>query len=476
MLFTDPLFLFYFLPLALILVRLASPDGRLRDLTRFVIIFSTLVFYAYENWRWPLIFLAIVGWTYGCAFLINRTGSTPWRKLSLSAGISGGLALLFFFKYLNWLASIFAGLVPVQTWLAGPFGDGHQVILPPGISFYVFEAVSFAIDEYRRKVCFPKDPLDYVTFLAMFPRFIAGPIVRYSDVETQFKTWSGVKQAQGLTLFGIGFFIKVCFADQFSVFVPYAFGVAHPDALQAWSGVLSYTFQLYFDFWGYSLMATGLGMCLGFSFPDNFRSPYHAHSIADFWHRWHITLSSWLRDYLYISLGGNRVGKLRTYINLLVTMTLGGLWHGANYTFVIWGFYHGVLLVAERLCGKTVIEKLPRAIRIGSTFLMVVFGWVLFRASNLSQAGDVFAGMLGINGLAQAFNPLLGSKHLFSVFLSFAGIAFSVWGERWLVRPDRAVTAIAFSGLSSVLVWLMFLVALAVSMSSESIPFLYFQF
>jgi alginate O-acetyltransferase complex protein AlgI len=476
MLFTDSLFLFYFLPAALLLVRASTWGVSVRWWTKVVIVATTIVFYSYENWRWPLIFLSVVGWTYGCAWAISTTGRSGARRAWLVAGISGSLGLLALFKYLNWLTKLWPVFSPLRDWLAGPFGDGVRVILPPGISFYIFEAISFTVDEYRRRVAFPKQPLDYLTFLAMFPRFIAGPIVRYADVAGCFRVWPGMLVARGLTLFGIGFALKVCFADQFAVFVPYAFGTTQPDLLQAWVGALAYAFQLYFDFWGYSLMATGLGLCIGFQFPDNFRSPYHADSIGDFWRRWHITLSSWLRDYLYIPLGGSRAGRGRLTLNLVLTMGLGGLWHGADVTFLVWGLYHGILLAIEHSIGRERMELVPRQIRRPLTFFAVLAGWVLFRATSFGQAGSVLAGVIGINGVNGHFNPLLLEKHMFSVWLVLAGLLFCWRGERWLVRDDRPVAAIDFPPYAMVTVWLVFISAVFVNASSQSIPFLYFQF
>ena len=390
--------------------------------------------------------------------------------------MAGALTILAVFKYLNWITRMVPALAPLRVMVAGPFGDHGQVILPPGISFYIFEAISFAVDAYRGKISFPRRPSDYLTFLGMFPRFIAGPIVRYADLENRIRNWPGMMVGRGLTLFSIGFAMKICFADQFAMFVPYAFATVTPDLLQAWTGTLSYTFQLYFDFWGYSLMATGLGLCLGFPFPDNFRSPYHAASIGEFWRRWHITLSSWLRDYLYIPMGGSRVGRFRLSINLMVTMGLGGLWHGANTTFLIWGLYHGTLLTAEHHVGKDRLERIPRSIRVGATFLAVVFGWVLFRAGSFHQAADVLRGMLGLNGAAVSFNPILLTNHLFSVFFAIGAGIFCIRGERWLVRSDSTVAEIEFPAWAAGAVAVCFIFTLVVDMSSQSIPFLYFQF
>lgn len=295
MLFTDPLFLFYFLPAALLLLRVGTLSGRLATLGKVIIILSTLAFYAYGNVLWPVLFLVVVGGTYVFSVLIGTAQSQAARRIWMWITVFYALAALGTFKYLNWLAEFIPALKPFQSLLLPYFGANGAVVLPPGISFFVFEALSFAIDVYRRKIIQRVGPLDYLTFLAMFPRFIAGPIVRYEDIGHQFVAWSGLALSRGLTIFAIGFSMKTLFADQFATFVPYAFSVAAPDLLQAWTGALAYTYQLYFDFWAYSLMATGLGLCLGFEFPDNFLGPYRSKSITEFWKRWHVTLSSWLR-------------------------------------------------------------------------------------------------------------------------------------------------------------------------------------
>ena len=474
MLFTDPLFLFYFLPLSLLLVRLASRGQQFYFPAKFAIIAVTLAFYAYQNWTWPVLFLLIVGITWLCSWAINQTDDTRWRRIWLCTGLGTSFSALFLFKFLNWLAGLLPLLHPLHASMASLFGENGSIILPPGISFYVFEAASFTIDQYHRKFSFPK-PLDYLSFLAMFPRFVAGPIVRFNDVSQQLQSWPGMRLTRGLSLFSCGFILKVLGADQFAVFVPYAFAVPTPDMLQSWIGVLAYTFQLYLDFWGYSLMATGLGLCLGFEFPDNFRSPYSSSSIGEFWRRWHITLSTWIRDYIFISLGGSRTSLKRTCANLLIAMGLAGLWHGANFTFVVWGLYHGGLLVLERCVGENRLGKISYGFRVTLTFLLVVFGWVLFRSANFEQARAIFGGMFGANGLMEAFNWMMLLKNGFASTLCVLALGFIIFFERRLIRPEPIATR-DFPFRSQLLLALGFVLALMVSASSAKIPFLYFQF
>lgn len=475
MLFTDPLFLFYFLPATLLLLRCFALGGRLNAWVKGGIIAATLVFYAYENWLWVLVFLTVVVGTYAYGWALVATERSSLRRLWLGLAVVHCLAFLSAFKYLNWLAGMWAPLQPFRDGIVPWFGANGNIVLPPGISFYVFEAISYCFDIYRRKIRPPANPLDYLCFIAMFPRFIAGPIVRYADLEAQIKAWSGLRLSRGLALFAIGFAMKCLLADQFAIFVPYAFDVSRPDFLQSWTGALGYTFQLYFDFWAYSIMATGLGLCLGFEFPDNFRSPYHAASITQFWRNWHISLSTWLRDYLYISLGGNRGAPWRTQMNLLLTMLLGGLWHGASFTFAAWGLYHGMLLVAERLIGDARLHRVPLALRRLLTFGFVVVGWVLFRSASFEQALSVLGGMAGAHGFALQFNPLLIQKNVFAAVLALAGLGFCLFGEKQLVR-DRPLASLQFGAAGQLGLWLLFVVALFVAASSAEIPFLYFQF
>ena len=473
--FTDPLFLFYFLPLALLIFRVASLGNRFTMAARYSIIVATLAFYAYENWFWCFLFFIVIGGIYICTLPVWMSKNPVIRRVGVGVAILFALLSLSLFKYINWFVSFCPQFKPLQDILLPYFGKDGSIVLPPGISFYVFEAISFTIDAYRGQINRRVRWMDYLTFLAMFPRFIAGPIVRYGDMAAQFATWSGPHYSRGLSIFGLGFILKSLFADQFAVFVPYAFGTHSPDMLQAWVGALSYTFQLYFDFWGYSLMAIGLGLCLGFIFPDNFRSPYRAFSITDFWRRWHITLSNWLRDYLYISLGGNRQAPWRVAMNLLITMGIAGLWHGAGFTFVVWGFYHGGLLVVERMVGEHRLKIFPVRIRQVATFMLVLVGWVVFRSDSFDQAARVLGGMSGMNGFAQYFNPLLVQKHIPSLILLVAAGMFWLFIEPHVVGQGALATRV-FPLRVQYLTFIIFVLALLFNLSSQEIPFLYFQF
>ena len=475
MLFTDILFLFYFLPLALLILRLCTWGGRFTAISKGCIVLSTLVFYGYENWLWIFIFLFVVGGAYGFGWLIEKNNKPFLRKLLLCGAISYCVLFLSIFKYLNWLASLCPPLFIAKEWFMPWFGKNGSLTLPPGISFYVFEVISYCFDIYRRRIQSPRNPMNFLCFVAMFPRFIAGPIVRYAELERQILGWGAMRVSSGLTLFAVGFSMKSFFADQFAVFVPYAFEVTRPDFCQAWLGVVCYSLQLYFDFWSYSIMATGLGLCLGFEFPDNFRSPYHVTSITHFWRQWHITLSNWLRDYLFIPLGGSRVGKERVKLNLILTMLIAGLWHGPSFTFLAWGLYHGIILAAERCIDERMFTKIPIIIRRIVTLLLVIFGWALFKSTSFEQANQVIQGMTGAHGFINNFNSLLIQKNKLSFTLALIGLGFCIFGEKWLVC-NEPIAQKNIKGIKAIGVWFAFVAALLLYASSVQIPFLYFQF
>lgn len=480
--FSDIFFFAYFLPCFLILARLvawrSATGWQIPMVFRLLLLGATLIFYGFENFFWVFIFAAIILPTYGFGLVLSRTAHPIARRILLTVGIVICLGTLAVFKYLNWLSTLLPALTPTRIWVSRHFGEAGLIELPPGISFYTFEAISFLVDTYRRRFPFPYRFLDYANFICLFPRFIAGPIVRYTDVNDQIQRWPGMQLNRGLLLFALGFTLKIAFADHFAKFVPYAFAVAEPDFLQALIGSVAYAFQLYFDFWGYSVMAMGLGACVGFTFPDNFLLPYRATSISDFWRRWHVTLSSWLRDYLYIPLGGNRCGRLRRDFNLLATMALAGLWHGANVTFLLWGFYHGSLLVAERTLGvdRTRVGLGRMASRL-YTLAAVFLGWVTFRADSLAQAGSIYRGLVGLNGFTVKFNPALLTQHLFSVLLIVSGLLFWLFGERHLMSGPSGGLADRHFGPRAV--WLIqgaFVFSLLLRFGEDGVPFLYFKF
>lgn len=378
MLFTSYTFLFLFLPVV-VLAHHAVP----RPLRNAILLLASYVFYAWWRLDFALLLLVSALVDYSCGRGIGAARSPRARRRLLTLSIVVNLSLLGYFKYANWgVANLDAILVALG---ASPL-PWAEVVLPVGISFFTFQTMSYSIDVYRGVVTPTRSFLDFSTYVAMFPQLVAGPIVRYRTVAEQLASRGRDPAlfARGVLLFMIGFAKKVLLANNCGLVADAVFDAGPTGMLAAWVGLLAYTFQIYFDFSGYSDMAIGLGNMFGFHFPRNFDAPYRAQSLTEFWRRWHITLTTWIRDYLYIPLGGNRKGRRRTYRNLVVAMVLCGLWHGASWTFVLWGAYHGALLVAERVRGRQpVYARLPAPLRVACTMVLVMIGWLVFRSETL---------------------------------------------------------------------------------------------
>ncbi len=416
--FSTSLFLCYFLPVVLA-VYYALPvvtgaanwsNATLARLRNAWLLLASCVFYGRSDPRFVWLLLLIAWAIYGCGRYIGRTTATARQRWwGAAVAVAASLSVLGFFKYFIFFQT---NLNDLRSWLGADTVYVLQVALPLGISFYTFKAISYIVDVYRGVVPPTKSLLDFATYLALFPQLTAGPIVRYETVSRQLvdrrTNWEQV--AAGVSLFILGLAKKVLLADSLRPAADTAFGAEVLACSDAWFGALAYSLQIYFDFSGYSDMAVGLGRMLGFECLRNFDAPYRAQSPSDFWHRWHISLSTFLRDYLYIPLGGNRKGTVRTYFNLALVMLLGGLWHGANWTFVAWGAYHGLLLIGERLGGKDGFAfRLPRPLRAAATFVLVLFSWVLFRSGTLTQAIHYTCAMLG-PGAEDASLPLLAAQ------------------------------------------------------------------
>jgi alginate O-acetyltransferase complex protein AlgI len=471
MVFSSEVFLFAFLPAFLALYYLTPM--RWRSLT---ILAGSYAFYGW--WRVDFLGLMVLTtiWTWIFGRLITRA---PGRaRLWMALGVVGCLATLGVFKYLNFFVDSFATLLGTD---AAGLGVHWQLILPIGISFYVFQCVSYLVDVYRRDVTEEVSLLDFAAFISLFPQLIAGPILRFKDVADQFREreHSADLFTEGMTRFFIGLAKKVILADAVAPIANLAFATEDPSLTLAWLGALAYMMQLYFDFSGYSDMAIGLGKMMGFRFMENFDTPYVSRSITEFWRRWHISLSTWLRDYLYIPLGGNRVGPVRTYFNLMTVMVLGGLWHGAAWTFVLWGLWHGGWLAVERATGLARSSSLAGLLR---TLLIVLVGWVMFRALTVGDALDMYAGMLGLNGIAMPAEAAFGitREALFALALCLAVVVLEprlnrLSTERWSLQPggvavveNTLLPTLAVTGIAA-------LAILRLSEQSFS-PFLYFQF
>lgn len=479
MIFSSYEFLFLFLPVVLAVYYLLPGRQRVFFLT-----LASYFFYGWWDFRFCGLMLLSTLIDYGAGLGISRAVTPSGRKKWMVVSVISNLSLLGFFKYFDMFASTLNyGLSSV---LHASFSIPNlHLVLPVGISFYTFQSMSYAIDLYRGHAKPTRSFMDFACYVSLYPQLVAGPIVRYHELAAQLveRKHTAAKAARGVAIFIVGLAKKILVADSVASLTVLAFGEPAPGLLHAWVGALAYAMQIYFDFSGYSDMAIGLGLMLGFQFPINFNSPYQAVSITDFWRRWHISLSNWLRDYLYIPLGGNRLGPGRTYVNLALVMLLGGLWHGANWTFVVWGGLHGTLLAWEKFRGATV----PRRVWWGRvrTFVLVCLAWVPFRATSMAQAFDVWRGMLGLNGTGWIVSwsgalPLQASLTLLGMALV---IAFALPNSWSLLRMDDADEEASFLGesLGGVVARiaaaaLLFMLCVGVLMINSSSPFLYFQF
>ncbi len=487
MVFSSHLFVFYFLPAALLAYYL-SP----RRLRHLALTGLSYLFYGWANPAFMALMLASTGIDYVCGLVVagvaprgpgrlapaaplDPAGPRSRRqRAAVAVSVVSNLSLLGFFKYFDFAVESYDALLQAVGLSGVGVESALRVTLPLGISFYTFQSMSYSIDVYRGRATALRNPVDFACFVSLFPQLVAGPILRFSEVaeQLQHRRHTTAKFARGIAFFSLGMAKKILLADPCGRLADAAFGAGSIAAGDAWFGVGAYALQIYFDFSGYSDMAIGLGLMLGFVFPKNFDSPYKADSLTDFWRRWHLSLSTWLRDYLYIPLGGNRRGRARTYVNLFAVMLLGGLWHGASWNFVIWGALHGGGLAAERALGKKPLyAALPRPVRVALTFLLVLVGWVFFRARDLGAAGRYLAAMAGLGepGPGAALLPgMLYRPYDLAVFAAGALIAFTgpqTWDWTRRLSWPRALICLG-------LLWL----ALATLETEGYSPFIYFIF
>ncbi len=404
MIFCSPVFLFLFLPLVLGLYFFLRPD--LRNL---VLLTASLIFYLWGEKIFVLVLLGSITANYWLGWWIDRTQGRWFAHLAIAVAVLVNLGLLGTFKYANFFVDNL-NLLLAQLHLEPVKLD--PVHLPLGISFFTFHALSYVIDVYRREVPALRNPVNFALYISFFPQSIAGPIVRYNDVAGQLVrrvvTLEGF--AEGVRRFILGLAKKMMIANIVAVPADAIFGLPNGEltAGLAWLGVACYTLQIYFDFSGYSDMAIGLARLFGFQFRENFQYPYIARSITEFWRRWHISLSTWYRDYLYIPLGGNRAGTGRTYFNLVLVFFLCGLWHGASWTFILWGLFHGAFLVVERIGVGRLLERTWAPVRHLYTLVVVMVGWVFFRAATFEQAFAFLGAMAGFGpGAGMQYYPAL---------------------------------------------------------------------
>jgi D-alanyl-lipoteichoic acid acyltransferase DltB (MBOAT superfamily) len=472
--FSSPSFLFVFLPLAAALY-FAVRGMAAKNL---VLLLLSLAFYAWGEPVMVLVMLGSIGFNHLAARVIDRLQGRA-RRLALWAAVAVNLLALGIFKYADFVAGNVEGLLhalgqPGLGWKRG------QVALPLGISFFTFHALSYLIDVYRRRFAANRSLDQVALYIAFFPQLIAGPIVRYRTIARRLalRRHSWGRASAGLRLMVIGLSMKVLVADPLAPVADAVFDHApEPGLLAAWLGTWAYTLQIYFDFAGYSLMAIGMGVVFGFSLPRNFDLPYRSASITEFWRRWHMTLSAWFRDYLYIPLGGNRHGPLKTGRNLVAVFLLCGLWHGASWTFVLWGLWHGAFLVLERAGLRRGLERLPAAAGWAYAVLAVMLGWVLFRAPSLGAAEQVWRGLVGLNGATAALGPDLGRVWTpgLAGLMALASL-LSVFGlEPLRRRPPLGAGRVGGLIDGAAVCGLLALCILAVAGGGYS-PFLYYRF
>ena len=459
MVFSSNIFLFVFLPCVISLYFFA--DERYRN---HVLLAGSLLFYAWGEPRYVLLMLLSITLNYAFGIMLGKTGR--FRKAVLVLAVCYNLLMLIIFKYLNFLARVVNNVL--HTGINIP-----QIALPIGISFFTFQIMSYVIDVYWGNVPAQKNPFHLALYISLFPQLIAGPIVRYIDVEKQIahRTVSVDKAAAGFRRFMLGFSKKILLADQLAVLADIAFEGQNPSLFLNWAGIAAYTLQIYYDFSGYSDMAIGLGKIFGFDFLENFNYPYISRSVKEFWRRWHISLSTWFRDYLYIPLGGNRKGTARTYFNLLVVFFMTGFWHGASFNFIVWGLFYAVFLIAERLGLGRMLEKWPKVIQHIYTITIFMFGWVFFRAPGLKSAVNYIVHMFIPGGRDLAnFTFVMNRKFWFILLL---GICFAAPHER-ICKGMKARDGLAIAG--TVFQFMIFILAVCYMVGSGFSPFLYFRF
>lgn len=475
MVFSSVVFLFIFLPLTLVVHYFLDPRYR-----NFFLLLVSLIFYSWGEGLLTLLIVVSIAVNYFGGLLIDHFKQRKPRvsKIVLSLFIVLNVVVLVYFKYFNF---IIINLQAIHLFEDYTLASIH---LPIGISFYTFHIISYLVDVYRRDAVSQKNPLDLGLYIFLFPQLVAGPIIRYKDISQKIASRFiiGEDFTRGLIRFIRGMAKKMIVANTAALIADETFAIA-PHNLPvsaAWLGIVCYTIQIYFDFSGYSDMAIGIGKMLGFNFPENFNYPYVARSIREFWQRWHISLSTWFRDYLYIPLGGNKKGKLLTYRNMFIVFFVTGLWHGASWNFIVWGMLHGVFLALERLGLSRILEKLPRIVQHAYTLFVVMIAWVFFRADTLSYGWEY---LKALSGFTQPVSYMPFS-HLnpYSITILIIGLVFCTniriyamsLSERFHAGPGFSTHA--FSIISYAGYLLLFIFSVTELAQNNYNPFIYFRF
>jgi alginate O-acetyltransferase complex protein AlgI len=486
MVFSSQIFFFYFFPLALAVYYGLPRRGRHLALTAL-----SYLFYGWANPLFVVLLLIATLINYICGLKIAgdrltagpATSTAPGletgagarrKKIWLAVSVVTSLAMLGFFKYFNFAMENYNALIHWFGLSPLKLEAVIRVTLPLGISFYTFHLLSYTIDVYRGQAKALRNVIDFACYISLFSQLVAGPIIRFREIADQManRTHTAEKFARGVAFISLGLAKKVLLANPCGKIADVVFDAGSRGVLDAWYGLIAYAFQIYFDFSAYSDMAIGLGLMLGFVFPKNFDSPYLSQSITEFWRRWHISLSTWLRDYLYVPLGGNRKGVMRTYVNLAVVMLLGGLWHGASWNFVIWGGIHGGMLVIERAQGKNAFyRRMPGPLRVAMTFLIVLLAWVFFRTPDLPAAMSYLGALFGLAAVQTGAGLLGGILYQPYYWGTFALAALIVWRCPQTWDWTRSIPLWKTAPIALALV-----ASLAVLMTQAYNPFIYFIF
>jgi alginate O-acetyltransferase complex protein AlgI len=489
MVFSSQLFIFYFLPVCLaVYYLLLGTSQKWRNLW---LVLSGYAFYGWAEPRFIALMFATTSldWMLSLVIARNRwdfwrargpiqlvprpdfkSAVSPVRKAALFCSVVSNLCALGFFKYFNFAVDSWNQVLHSLGWHDWLVDGALRVVLPLGISFYTFQALSYIIDVYRGEAEAMEDFVDFSCFVSMFPHLVAGPILKFSFLAEQlrYRTHSLEKIARGIAFFWMGLGKKVLLANPCGRIADASFEVASRGCAEAWTGAVAYALQIYFDFSGYSDMAIGLGLLFGFYFARNFNAPYRAVSLTDFWRRWHISLSAWLREYLYIPLGGNRKGAFRTYANLFATMLLGGLWHGASWNFILWGALHGAGLAMERFFHGNVSLRVPAWMGRPFTLVIVLVGWVLFRAPDMGVAAGYLSAMAGFGSGGESLQSVWQQPYLVGSFVAAMGTV--VWGTQtwdWTQKMSMPKACVVL-GVGAL--------AVVALLTQDYNPFIYFIF
>lgn len=469
MVFSSTVFLFAFLPILFLLYFMASNRWR-----NYILLVFSLIFYAWGEPKFLPVMILLVGLDYMFAFMIDHTEKIKHKKICIILTIITNIGLLGYYKYTKFILENVNGILKTEIQIP-------DIVLPIGISFFTFQAMSYVIDVYRGHVKAQKNPLLVLLYVSLFPQLVAGPIVRYKTVEDEILDRKTTLEdfSAGLERFVIGFAKKIIISNKAGAVTDAIFSAAKIDASMAWLAVISYGIQIYFDFSAYSDMAIGIGRILGFHFDENFNFPFISKSATEFWRRWHISLSSWFRDYVYIPLGGNRKGKGRQIFNMFIVWALTGIWHGAAWTFVLWGIYFFVILLIEKNFLSAKLERLPKIIQHIYFFFIINFSWPIFRGDDLSQTWWVIKHMLRMHITSDGWTVTNMYLHQYGLYLIlglvFSMPVYSIWKNKFienkLGKQKVILTGINYLGLLGI-----FFISILYLVNSSYNPFIYFRF